>query len=213
MSKTAVIFFIVMLVITSCFIAGCSSLPFTDNGTPAPTETPKKLNAGLAEQKKPDTAQRYSFENPVAKILTTDLFDEQNTVPANESGGNIAQGDTPFERHIKYIHGADLDEKGDARSWAFIVEHGDKYSIVSYTDKVVAISNVPGSIAGTEILTDQILSPRELFEKNRAVISGTAGSRDLSLDGGNYTITISGQGTPRILIFDAKTGALILTND
>jgi len=81
----------------------------------------------------------------------------------------------------------------------------------------MTISNSPGSIQRAEIFIDQILSPRELFEKNRAVIlnpalSGTT-TRDLSLSGGNYTVSISGQGSIRTLVFDAKTGVLTSTND
>ena len=63
----------------------------------------------------------------------------------------------------------------------------------------------------------QILSPRELFEKNRAAILNPAvlgtTTRDLSLRGGNYTVSISGQGSIRTLVFDAKTGVLTSTND
>lgn len=220
MSRTAAFFFVIMLVLGSCFVAGCSSLPSPDNGsnTPAPAAPQqKKENAGLGGQApagaSAPASQRYPFDDAAAGILATDIFDDASKMTVSDENGNASVGNFSFEKHIKYVHGVDLDEKGDARSWAFIVDHGSKYSIVSYTNKVIAISDSPGSMAGTEIIPDQILSPRKLFEKNHDLISGTVTSRDLSLEGGNYTITLTGQNMNRILIFDAKTGALISKND
>lgn len=215
MRKTAVVFFIIiiMLVMSGCFIAGCTSLPFGDNGTPAPAVVQKKANAGLAGMNNPDAsrqpAQRYSFDDAVRNILSSDTFDDSNNIAANESGGNVSIANNIVEKHIKYVHGADLDEKGDARSWAFIIDHRDVFSIVTYTNRVISISDTPGSYAGTEIDTGQILSPRRLFEKNRDVLSGTTTNRDLSLEGGNYTISITNLGLNRVYIFDARTGVLI----
>jgi hypothetical protein len=225
MSRTAVIFLIMVLVITSCFIAGCSSLPFTNTGTPTPAETPRKENAGLVKktspdtvQRLPDTVQRFQLDSAVADILADDSVALWNEIPENISQENLSQETAFPQKHIQYIRGANLDENGDASSWTFIVDRGDRFSIVTYSYLGMKITDSPGRIARTEIFTDKIISPRELFEKNRDVISGTgqqgtAVSRDLTLGDGIYTLTITGQGTPRVLAFDAKTGALISTNE
>jgi hypothetical protein len=207
MSKTVMVFFTLILILASCSIAGCSSLPFS--GTPAPTETPKKVGVGLTGEKNPETARRLVFEDTAEELASVDLEAIKNYVAANASSQ---------KKHIKYVRGADLDENGDAGSWTFIVEYGDQFSIVSYSTKGMVFSSSPGTVKRTEIFIDQIMTPRRLFEKNRAVIlnttrTGAAVSRDLSLGGGDYTLTISGKGTSRILVFDATTGALTSLND
>jgi len=216
MSKTAMVFFILLLVLASCFIAGCNSLPFS--GTSAQTETPKKVDVGLTGHENPVTAQRYQFDKAVAGLFSADSVTMWNDTPVNASQENVSQKIVYPEKHIKYIRGADLDENGDASSWTFVVDHGDQFSFVTYNSRGMIISNSPGTIKRTEIFTDQIIKPRELFEKNRAVIfnttwTGTDVTRDLSLGGGNYTVTISGDDTLQILTFDAKTGAPTSSND
>jgi hypothetical protein len=213
MRKTALVFFTLLLVLGSCFIAGCSSLP--SSGTPTPSETSQKVNAGLTGQDtKPVPFQRLQFEDTVQKIYSTDVFDMDKDIPANESRENVS-----LVKRFKNIRGADLDESGNASSWTFVIEHGDNFSIVTYNNAGVQISNTPGTLKQPEIYTDKIITPGKLFEKNRAVIfnttrTGTAVTRDLSLNSGNYTITISpGHGTPRILTFDATTGVLTSSND
>jgi hypothetical protein len=59
------------------------------------------------------------------------------------------------------------------------------------------------------------MSPAMVFEKNHNRIfsasqTGSAVTRDLSLVGNNYTITISTKrGPSEIMVFNAKTGELI----
>ena len=212
MSKTAVVFFTLLLILASCFIAGCSSLPFSGS-TPAPTETPNKIAAIATGEPTPDLAQRYNFEDILSTFNSPDVINEQEVTSINESGQNVSA-----KKHIQYFRGADLDENGDAGSWTFIVEQGNRYSIITYSIRGATTTDTPGMIARPEIFTDQIVTPRGLFEKNHAVIfnttrTGSAVTRDLSLSGGNYTLTISGKGMPRILVFDARTGGLISSND
>ena len=59
------------------------------------------------------------------------------------------------------------------RSWTFVIEHGNEFSIVTYSGKKVLVSNSPGTLKQSEILTNKIIMPRELFERNRAVIFNT----------------------------------------
>jgi hypothetical protein len=222
MRKTALVFFTLLLVLGGCFIAGCSSLPFS--GTPTPTETPQKVNAGLTGHENSIATQRYQFDEVVAGLSSPDTAAMWNDTSEgvsleNVTQENVSQKTVSPEKHINYIRGANLDENGDATSWTFVVDHGDQFSIVTYNNQGMIASNSPGTIQRTEIFIDRIITPGKLFEKNRAVIfnttrTGTSVTRDLSLSGGNYTITISsGHGTPRILTFDAITGVLTSSND
>jgi hypothetical protein len=200
MRRAGLVFFTGLLVLASCFIAGCNSLPVS--GSP-PQKTPGKIDVGFTGQEIPGTIQRYQFEDTLADLISKDLNATGDDIPINVSR----------EKHIKSIRGTDLDEKGAARSWTFIVEHGSQISIVTYNQQGMISSSAPGTIKRAEIFTSQILSPRELFNKNRAVIfnttmAGTTGSLDLSLSEGYYSLTLSGNGTPENLVFDAKTGAL-----
>ena len=234
MSKTAIGFFTLLLVLASCFIAGCSSLPFSSE-TPAPAVTPgKAVNTGQGTDavalEAAVLSQRYSFDEVTADLALLDLETRQvrDNVEPMGTLGNPGPGETPAEpvqpgmatstqgkKQIKQVRGGNLDENGNAASWTFIVEHGGKVSIVSYSERGTTYSGSPGSVSLPEIIPGQIMSPAKLFEKNHDRIfnasqAGTAITRDLSLVGNNYTVTISTKrGPSEILVFNAKTGGLI----
>jgi hypothetical protein len=235
MSKTAIGFFTLLLVLASCFIAGCSSLPFSSE-TPPPAVTPGKVvNTGqgstdAAALEAAVLSQRYSFEDVTADLALLDLETKQirdnvepmgtlgtpgpDEIPAEPVQPGVAPG-AQGKKQIKQVRGGNLNENGDAASWTFIVEHGGKVSIVSYSERGTTYSGSPGSVSLPEIIPGQIMSPAKLFEKNHDRIfnasqAGTAITRDLSLVGNNYTITISTKrGPSEILVFNAKTGGLI----
>jgi hypothetical protein len=235
MSKTAIVFFTLLLVVASCFIAGCSSLPFSSE-TPAPAVTPGKVvNTGqgstdAAVLEAAVLSQRFSFEDVTADLALRDLETPQirDNVEPMGTLGNPGPGESPSEpvqpvvtttvqvkKQIKQVRGGNLDENGNAASWTFIVEHWGKVSIVSYSERGTTYSGSPGSVSLPEIFPSQIITPAGLFEKNHDRIfnasqTGTAVTRDLSLVGNNYTITLStSRGPSEILVFDAKTGGLI----
>jgi hypothetical protein len=219
MSKTAMVFSILLLVVASCFIAGCSSLPFSGTSAASetpPSGTPRNGDAGLSGQGLIGDSSRLRFDDAAAEIFSADRVSQWNDTPVNESAGT--GGAARPEKHIKYIRGTNLDENGDASSWTYIIEHGDQFSIVTYNNGAVSMSNSPGTLQRADIVINQIMTPRDLFTKNHDLIvnttrTGSVVTRDLSLSGGNYSLTISGHGTPRILVFDAKTGALTSSND
>jgi hypothetical protein len=199
MRRTATVFFALLLIIAS-FISGCSSLP--SSGT-TPQETHKPINTSFSGNYSPGGSQRLRFEPSAADLASTDL----------DAGGNTTTANVSREKHIKGIRGTDLDENGDAASWTFIIEQNARIFIVSYTQQGVTSSSGPGTIQQDEIFPARIIPPRELFEKNRAVIFNTTGqdtprSLDLSLSRGYYSLTISGRDTSHTMVFDAKTGVL-----
>jgi hypothetical protein len=94
------------------------------------------------------------------------------------------------------------------------VEHGGRYSLVTFNNRGISISDLQGMVQRAGIPAGQIVPPGELFRRNKALISGTPGTgagvlRDLNLAEGEYTLTITAGGNkPQVLRFDAVTGAL-----
>lgn len=195
MSKTVVTFFALLLVLACCYTAGCS-LPST-SGAPSSSE-----KAGLStEQGNAGIPGKQSLEYAVGYIAA-EWSDPLNADPVTGHK----------EKHITYIHGANLDEQGDASSWMIVVERAGISSMVTISSQGSTTSEAPG-IAWTEINTTRIIYPRELIEKNRAVIFNTSQgstivSRSISLEAGNYIITLSGKNGQQVLVFNATTGAL-----
>ena len=144
----------------------------------------------------------YSFEDALAWLPGT-LF---------LAGDGPAATFVPV--HIQMIEGDWLNESSDAQSWVFTVRHENQTSLVIYDNHGKSAMKWPGAYPEAEISLDNIVKPKELFDRNRDVIfqqSRTTAPerREIRLANGNYTLTISGNGQERILIFDASTGALI----
>ncbi|MFA4860115.1 hypothetical protein [Methanoregula sp.] len=114
------------------------------------------------------------------------------------------------DKEILYVRGNNLDNNGQARSWTFVVRHANRTSIVTVDQKGLNLAAWNGEFRQKEIRLDSIILPEDLFLKNRDAITGDnrTGSRDLVLSMDRYTLTTSGT-TNRVLVFDAKTGALM----
>jgi hypothetical protein len=206
MSKTAVIFFTLLLVLACCYTAGCSvpsssGAPASSGVSPSPGVSASSEKDGVSSGQGISAPGKRSLEGAVGYI-TAEWSDPQNTGPATGSQ----------ERHIRYIHGADFDEQGNAGSWIVVVERAGKSYQVTISGQDSTTSDAPG-VAWTEINTTQIMYPRELIEKNHALIfnsseSSTTVSRSLSLEDGNYIVTLSGRNGQQTLVFNATTGAL-----
>jgi hypothetical protein len=223
MSKTAVVFFTLLLVFTSCFIAGCSSLPSSDisaqSETPGHVGSAGQINTGPARQ---DAAlsQRYAFEDIITEITSSDLETRVNMSEETGDSPIVTPSAVSSKKQIRQIRASDLDESGAAKRWTLIIEHEGIVSIVSFGHEGLVFSGSPGTLNQPEIFPDRIISPSGLFKKNHDVIfnttlTGTAVTRDLSLQGNNYTISIATgrDKPPRILVFDATTGVLKSSND
>ena len=203
MRKGRFAFFILVLVLAGCLTAGCSFLPFF---TPQNKEIPK-INVGFTSTNFSPSHVTYSFDEATGRLAALAL-----------DVGNGTQTNTTEEKHILYIRGIGVDETGAADSWMFAVRYGNRTSLVTYDSRGETVSARSTGFDGQEIFLNQIVSPGMLFDRNRAAIFNTQEeytqeSTDLELWGGNYTLTVTGQNKTRILIFDAKTGALNLSND
>jgi len=196
MSKTAMVFFTLMLVLASCYTAGCS-LPSSSGATASSEKA--GLSSGQGDAGIPG---KLSMEDAVGYIFA-EWSGPENAAPVTGSRAKL----------IKYIYGADLDEQGYASSWMIVVEKAGTSSMVTIKNQGSTTSDASGIPTWTVINTDQILYPRELIEKNHVLIfnasqSGTTISRSLTLEDGDYIITLSGKNGQQKLVFNATTGAL-----
>jgi hypothetical protein len=200
--KNAVFFLFPMLIVAACFLAGCSSSSPSSDSAPVATHT--TVNVGMTAGTVQEEAKNFSFEE-VAYSVSILGFDPY-VAPAHGMNQTI-------DKHIMLVRGDHLDDNARATSWLFIVRHDNKTSFVTYDHLGETVLNWAGTSPKDEIFTDKVMSPGTLFNMHRAEIFGTTTansteSRTLELTGGNYTLTITGQGAPRILVFDAGSGAL-----
>ncbi len=198
-----IVFFTVVLVLAGCFTMGCST---TQPPVSQPNETPKGTDFGFRPAPVSGEQQALSFWEATADLAGL-VPETGGSLAANASGGN----------QILYIRGNKLNENGDAKSWIVAVRHNNRTSMVTYDQYGRNIVAWAGDFPQGEIKIDSVISPGDLFLKNRAAIIRDTGnnqtvSQDLVLSVNNYTLTQSGGGTKRVMVFDATTGALIRSN-
>lgn len=191
------VIFSILLVLACCFITGC---------TDSSQQEQKKANIGVSFDNTPDEARNYSFEEVISSIYLAP-FDPTAYEPLH-----------PDETHILMVSGENLNDKGNASSWMFIVQYQNTTKFVTYDQYGETILDWSGGYPREEVFPNQVVSPGTLFDQNRDSIFKTpqaisTESRRLVLSGDSYTLTIRGRDSSRILVFDAKTGALTSSND
>jgi hypothetical protein len=197
--RGAYIFFSIVLVLACCFMIGCL--------TPSDSKQTGKVNIGASfDNSTDDIRTDYSFEEVKSYIYS---------VPFDPSANEPPQYD---QTHILLVSGEYLNEKGNASSWLFIVRYHNRTTFVTYDHRGETLTDWPEGYKGEEAFPDKVVLPKTLFAENHDRIFKTPDavsteSRKLVLSGGNYTLTISGPTGPRILVFDAKTGALTSSNE
>ena len=187
---------------------GCLSLPFfgqPSQKTPAPP-VDIGFTSGIAGNISGE-APLYSFDEAMANLAQIN-FTSGAKSPANETRNTS----------ILYIMGTGLDTDANAKSWIFAVQFENTTSLVTYDNQGMSRVNWSAGFSGKEIHIDQIISPGKLFDQNQEAISGMSQanstvSRQLVLEGDNYTLILSGQGASRILMFNATTGVLISSHE
>ena len=195
MDSTASVIVSLLLILAGGLIMGCSSLPFTGGHL---QETPAPASGFSAGNVSSEPASYNNFDDAVA-----DLNGLGFVMSTNSSGTGI-----------RYVMGNDMDASGDASSWIFAVDTTNSTSFVTYNHNGRTIITASRWTPGPVIAIDRVLTPRQLFNYDRAIITINQSangslSQKLVLEEGNYTLTQSGQGSPRILIFNATTGVQI----
>jgi len=204
MRKVAYVFFFILLVAAIIVVIGGNPLSLFYS---SPQATHPKVDVGFIVLNQPNEFDRINFEDIAPNVPYVGINRE---APAAENATETT--------HIQLIRGYNLDATGNASSWIFVIRQPERVSLVTYDRSGETVNAWPGGYPGNETIVSQIISPRELFEKNRVQIFPTSQaitteSRELALADGNYYLTITGQGKTRHLVFDAKTGALTSSND
>ena len=196
MKNLAYILFFLVIVIAILGVLGKIPLP-PSNPTPQVPDANPHTGFGIVNRSDSSTAINFDVVAPGISYRTSH--------PENGPYKNTTT------TSIRLIRGHDLDATGDASSWSFIVRQPEQVLLVTNSRYGEKQYNWSGKYPEDEINLSRIITPRELFLKNRALIipteeSVTNESRELSLAGNTYYLTITGQGT-RDLEFDATTGA------
>jgi len=200
MKKLAYLLFFIVIAGVILGISGIISL-HSLSFSPDTKET--KANTGFIILNQSDQFTGISFPDAASRIPFSLSNREENTTATTS---------------IRMIQGYNLDTSGNASSWDIIVCQQEHSSLITYSRSGERIYNWSGGCPEQEIHLAPIITPRDLFLKNRERIflkpdSITNESRDLTLAGNTYYLTITGPEIQRELRFDATTGALISAND
>lgn len=200
MKKKAYLLFFIVIAAAIIVITGFFSFPSL-SFSPDTKET--KAGTGFIILNQSDPVKGISFPDTASRILFSLPDSEDNTT---ESPG------------IRMIHGYKLDTSGNASSWDIIVCRGERSFLITYSSSGERIYNWSGRCPEQEIPLTLVITPRDLFLKHKEQIflqpdAITNESRDLTLAGNTYYLTITGPAIQRDLRFNATTGALISAND
>jgi hypothetical protein len=180
-----------------------------------PANQTTRQDAGLTQTTTvPVDSLRISFEEAKAKLADyriNALNESGNVIPVKyirrdlDLSGNATT--------VNYMRSRDLDLSGNATGWIFGVYTGNKSEFLVY-DRTGWTTIANATLPSEAIVLDTIISPDFLFEKNKEMISGNSSPaiperRDIELQRGIYTLTITSGSTSRTLTFNATTGALI----
>ena len=190
MRRNIQVVFVISALVILILCSGCTSQPQAGNTS---------QQGGLNQVTVPVKTPRIGFEEAQQKLV------QYRTASMHESG-NV--------KTIYYFQAGDMDASGKAASWVFGVKNTTTAELLVYSGTGWRV--IPWIITPLpqEILTDRIVPPGNLFAQNQAIIIGDssrapAERRDLELKDGVYTVTITSGNSPRILTFNASTGALI----
>ena len=190
----------ILIVLACCFFAGCSTSSDTGGSSV------KENNLGVSFPPSAAGPRNYSFEEVKSEVYTSPIDPVPDAYP------------DPAEVHILSITGENLDENANASRWIFVVRYKNTTDIVTYDQQGQSVTTWTGGFNGIEVYPDQVVSPRTLFDQNRADLFKTTATnsletRRLELSGGNYSLIVKGPDYTRMFMFDAKTGALTFSND
>ncbi|WP_048110706.1 hypothetical protein [Methanoregula formicica] len=200
MKRMKYLLFFIVIAVAVLGVLGIISLPSL---TVFPDTTEPKANTSFIMLNKSDPFTGISFDDVASRI------------PVSMSGMEENATATPS---IRMIQGYGLDPTGNASSWDVIICQSGQTTLVTYNHHGERTYNWSGTCPEQDINLGRIITPRDLFLKNRDRIflqpdSAANESRELALAGSTYFLTITSTGRQRDLRFDAITGALTSTND
>lgn len=200
MKTMAYLLFFIMIAGVLLGITGFISLPSLNFSS----ET-KELQAstGFLILNQSDSFTGISFPDTTSRILFS--------LPESE-------GNTTVTTSIRMIQGYNLDTSGNASSWDVIACQKERSFLITFSRSGEQVFNWSGRCPEQEIHPASVITPRDLFVKHHERIflqpdAITNESRDLTLSGNTYYLSIKGPAIQRELRFNATTGALISAND
>ena len=193
MRKTIPVIFVISTLVVLVLCSACVFSP--------PADQKPQQEGGLTQVTVPVETSRISFEVALQNLKNyrTDSLSGSENV-----------------KRIYYILAKDVDASGNAMSWVFGVNYGMGDRLLIY-DKSgwTTFPKSNTTLPSEEIAVDHIMSPGNLFTKNKAVLLSTPSTaiperRDLELQEGIYKLTLYSGSKGSILTFNATTGALIV---
>jgi len=195
MHKFVPIIFSILVLTTLILGSGCVTQP------PANQTNPQDV--GITRITDPADSARISFEEAKAQLIEYRLKGYRL-----KSLNNLVNASSVY-----YMHSNDVDGSGNATVWIFGVYDGANTEFLVF-DRTgwATIENM--RLPEEMFNLDNVVSPALLFKQNNGVILGNTSPvgpqlRDLELQKGVYTLTITSGDTGRTLTFNATTGALI----
>jgi hypothetical protein len=122
--------------------------------------------------------------------------------------------DTRFNKTVYRVQGKGLDASGSAITWIFTVNLDNTNQLLTYNDNNWRNTTI-SSVNFPEVIDfNRIISPAELFSRNRQTLfptelSGAEVTRDLDLANSVYTVTITSGSDMKVYRFNTTTGVLI----
>jgi hypothetical protein len=181
---------LILIVGIFCLFCGCVTTP--------PGDASGGQNGGITEITDPKSDVRVSFEEAVVDATLVD------------ARGLYGSGGVP----VYLVIGADVDVRGDARSWMFgIRENGDPKILIYDAD---GWERVPwnGPLPESSIDLEGVISPEELYRLQGEVIGQEmefldASVADLELADSIYSVKIRAATDISVLSFYSDTGGMV----
>jgi hypothetical protein len=204
--------FSILILLVLILGTGCVTQP--------PANQTTQHDAGLAQTTVPVDNLRISFEEAKASLVAyriNALNENALNEPGNATTLKLMRSRVPEGSGnvttVNYMRAKDLDGSGNAIGWIFGVYNGNKAEFLAY-DRIGWTTIANATLPSEAIVLDNVVSPDFLFKKNKEMISGNSSPtiperRDIELQRGIYTLTITSGSTSRTLTFNATTGALI----
>jgi hypothetical protein len=189
--------FMIGLLLVLCFCSACTS------------QSPSQGQAGTLPSAStiPTPVPGLSAASPGTSV-TTASFDEAKT---SLEGYNPQLSD---DTRVYRVQGKGLDASGSAVTWVFTVNLDNTNQLLTYNGNNWRNTTI-SSVNFPEVIDfNLIISPAELFSRNRQTLfptelSGAEVTRDLDLANSVYTVTITSGSDMKVYRFNATTGVLI----
>jgi hypothetical protein len=198
MRRSGILMLLFTLLVISLVIAGYLGGLGSFLSPQSSQQTGTKVNVGLLPLSTTGQPPSIAFEDAIGQLSSVLL----------EKGG-VSSNFT-----IHYIRGKDLNHTGYASTWMFGVRYENRSTLAYYDQAGWTLVPWQGGLPEPEIVEGTFITPKEIIERNSALIFGDNSAKDeriqtLELGSGIYTLKIHRSGITRVFLFEAFSGGLI----